>query len=201
MAPKVVDKQLKRAQILRAALRILAQQGVANFKMDDIAAAASVGKGTLYTYFPSKQDLISGTFAFLLEEFQAYVESRLDTQATPRTQLSQYIKYSFEFCIRNKERLDALFDFYAAGIPRKDGRPPTVEMSTQYRQSRRWLAGIIEQGIRTGEFRQVDPEAAAGMIIAVLDGLLYQAVVGVISLYDTQLPRHLESLLMQGLGK
>jgi TetR/AcrR family fatty acid metabolism transcriptional regulator len=199
MAPKIVDKDAKRAQILRAALRILGQRGVSHLKMDDIAAAAAVGKGTLYTYFPSKQDLIGGAFGFLLEEFQQFVEARTDMSAAPGRKLSQYIRNSLEFCTHNKELLDALFDFYAAGVPRKDGRPPTIEMSTQYRQSRRWLAGVIDEGIRAGEFRSVDSEAAAGIIIATIDGLLYQAVVGVVSLHDSNLRNNLELLLTSGL--
>lgn len=199
MAPRVVDKDKKRAQILRSALRILGHRGVANLKMDDIAAAASVGKGTLYTYFPSKQDIIAAAFGFLIEESQQFVEERMDFAARPTEKLSQYIRHSFDFCIQNKELLDAMFDFYAAGVPRKDGRPPTVEMSAQYRQSRRWLAGVIDEGVTAGEFRQIDSEAAAGIILAAIDGLLYQAVVGVISLHDKKLQTNLESLLMDGL--
>src|SRR3546814_20052113 len=47
----------KRAQILDAASRIFATQAYHLVNMDGVAQAAGVGKGTLYRYFTSKEDL------------------------------------------------------------------------------------------------------------------------------------------------
>jgi AcrR family transcriptional regulator len=47
----------KRPQILRAATEIFSSREFHNVPVDDIAAAAGVGKGTLYLYFPTKEQL------------------------------------------------------------------------------------------------------------------------------------------------
>ena len=62
MSPKVVDRQKKREKILRAALKVFSDRGMTEFKMIDIATAAGIGKGTIYEYFSSKEDIIAGCF-------------------------------------------------------------------------------------------------------------------------------------------
>ena len=57
--PKVSKeyKEKQKESIIRAAAINFGRYGYANTKMDDIAIKANVGKGTLYEYFPSKEEL------------------------------------------------------------------------------------------------------------------------------------------------
>jgi AcrR family transcriptional regulator len=54
-----LDKLKRREDILRAAREVFASKGYHSAKVDDIAKAAGVGKGTVYLYFPDKRSLIS----------------------------------------------------------------------------------------------------------------------------------------------
>jgi AcrR family transcriptional regulator len=58
------DAARNRARVLEAAAQVFAERGVADVTMDDVAAAAGVGKGTLYRRFRDK----SGLAAALLGE-------------------------------------------------------------------------------------------------------------------------------------
>ena len=58
--PRVVDKEAKKMDILHAAMHVFAKKGVVKTKMIDIATIAGVGKGTIYEYFRSKEDLMVG---------------------------------------------------------------------------------------------------------------------------------------------
>jgi AcrR family transcriptional regulator len=51
------EKEQRRASILRAAEKVFATKGAALVTMDDIAHEADLGKGTLYLYFESKDEL------------------------------------------------------------------------------------------------------------------------------------------------
>ena len=53
-----------RARILREAITLFSERGIEGVTVDEIAAAADVGKGTVYNYFRAKEDII---VAFLLE--------------------------------------------------------------------------------------------------------------------------------------
>jgi len=52
----------RRAQILQAALSLIARQGFAATSMEDVARAAGIGKGTIYLYFSTKEALLEALF-------------------------------------------------------------------------------------------------------------------------------------------
>jgi AcrR family transcriptional regulator len=52
--------EVRREQILDAAARVFTDKGTSVATVDDIAAVAGVAKGTIYLYFDSKEQLLSG---------------------------------------------------------------------------------------------------------------------------------------------
>lgn len=56
-ARKVLPPAERQAQILRAAAQVFTAKGFAEARIDDIAAASGIGKGTVYLHFKDKQDL------------------------------------------------------------------------------------------------------------------------------------------------
>src|ERR1051325_8300417 len=50
-------KRARPQEILDAALAVFAEKGFTATRMDDIAVRAGVTKGTIYLYFPSKEDV------------------------------------------------------------------------------------------------------------------------------------------------
>jgi AcrR family transcriptional regulator len=67
------DAARNRAKALAAAERLFAARGVAAVSMDDIAASAGVGKGTLYRRFGDK----SGLAAALLDERESRLQAAM----------------------------------------------------------------------------------------------------------------------------
>jgi AcrR family transcriptional regulator len=51
------DKLTKRTNIIQAAAALLLKKDLAELSMDEVAKKAKVAKGTLYLYFPTKEDL------------------------------------------------------------------------------------------------------------------------------------------------
>lgn len=54
----------KRDQILRASLELFLEKGMKGMKVSAIAAQADIGKGTVYEYFTSKEELFLGTVEY-----------------------------------------------------------------------------------------------------------------------------------------
>ncbi len=69
MSPIRVDKEEKRKEILKAALVVFSQKGFHKTSMNDIAQKAEIGKGTLYDYFKSKDELFLSLLDFIFSEF------------------------------------------------------------------------------------------------------------------------------------
>ncbi|HOD14659.1 MAG TPA: TetR/AcrR family transcriptional regulator [Spirochaetota bacterium] len=56
---KKTGPDIKRKKIFDAALRVFAQKGYHNATIDEVAALSGVGKGSVYRYFKSKEDLLT----------------------------------------------------------------------------------------------------------------------------------------------
>ncbi|MBG9390134.1 TetR/AcrR family transcriptional regulator [Caenimonas aquaedulcis] len=79
-------KEARPGELLDAALDLFVEKGFAATRAEEVAARAGVSKGTLFLYFPSKEELfkavvrenISGRFAEWNDEFQAFDGSTAD---------------------------------------------------------------------------------------------------------------------------
>lgn len=201
MSPKVVDKPAKRKEILRSAMAVCARQGVHDFKMIDIANAAGVGKGTLYEYFTNKEDLVCGCFELFLDDYNNHLGKRLAAIGDPKQKLETMIKASFEFFVQNHDNLDIMFDFWAASVRSKDGDPLLSGGTEGYSHVIAEVSSMIKEGIKMGIFRPVDPKLAASMLLALLDGLLFQSVMGLIKINSRSLPQKISRMFLEGILK
>lgn len=92
-----------RAAILHAALQLFSRQGYENTSIDQLARAAGVGKGTVYSYFRSKSDI----FLAFCEEQLAFVHRELTEKSHQDTPLVEQMltlfKGEFRFVSRDRE--------------------------------------------------------------------------------------------------
>jgi AcrR family transcriptional regulator len=79
VAPERADTARNRLRVLAAAERLFATRGVAGVTMDDVAAEAGVGKGTLYRRFGDK----GGLAVALLDERERELQQRILSGAPP----------------------------------------------------------------------------------------------------------------------
>ncbi|HEV2283084.1 MAG TPA: TetR/AcrR family transcriptional regulator [bacterium] len=58
----------RRAQILRAALEVFSRRGFHGATIREIASTAGLAEGTIYLYFPSKQDVLRGVIGVIADD-------------------------------------------------------------------------------------------------------------------------------------
>lgn len=78
-ARRAEDKQIRRRDIMQAALDLLGKRRFAEIKMIDIARQANLAKGTLFLYFPTKEALFLDILEELLVEWLEEVNGHLDS--------------------------------------------------------------------------------------------------------------------------
>jgi AcrR family transcriptional regulator len=201
MAPKRVDREAKRERILRAALEVFAQQGVYDFKMIDIARAANVGKGTLYEYFRSKEELVSGCLDLYMQDYFRRIEGWQADELTPPDKIRKLIDRAFDMFLEHRERLALVYDFWALTFQHVRQNTQKVQWTGGVRELQGMVADVIEEGIRDGFFRPVDALQTASIILAVIDGLLFQVIVDLIDVRSEDLSNKLGSLILEGISK
>ncbi len=199
MTPKRVDKDIKRRDIMEAALNVFSQKGLNNFKMIEVAEAAGVGKGTLYEYFASKDELIQACFEAIMDEWEGFVRSRMGSETDSELLIRTIITTTFEFFTAERKRLEVMYDFFALSVPRGEDSTSMLKVQPLYQRLLADITEIIKAGIEAGRFRPVEPSLAASMIMALIDGLFLQVALGVIKLDDNGFEERIADLALCGL--
>lgn len=176
MSPKIVDKEAKKAEILQAAMQVFSQRGVAKTKMADIAVAAGIGKGTIYEYFRSKEEIFAAAFQQVNQRSGELIQQALASTDDPVEQLRLLIDVSRQtFIEESADFAGIMMDFWAEGIRNKDEKIlAIINLEQIYDEYRSLISGILETGIQKGVFRPVDTASLAAILIAVLDGVMLQ---------------------------
>src|ERR1700744_1522788 len=85
-------------QILTAALEIFGEHGLANARLDDIAKRAGLSKGTIYLYFPNKEELFREMVRQLIVSQIETTEREVGSATNSATDvLVQFMRSYWEF--------------------------------------------------------------------------------------------------------
>jgi AcrR family transcriptional regulator len=157
-------KEARPGELLDAALDLFVEKGFAATRSEEVAARAGVSKGTLFLYFPSKEELfkavirenLSGRFAEWNEEFETFEGSTADM---------------VRYCMRVWwERIGAT---RASGITKliiSEARNfPDIAAFYQnevIRPGTDLIRRILQRGVARGEFRPIDVEYTVFSIVA-----------------------------------
>ncbi len=173
--PKLVDKEQRRREILETAITVFGKKGYRNTKASDLAEAAGIGKGTLYEYFRSKEEIFAGAFHLYFEHYERELQNVLTRESDPERQMHLLIKASFEMFLQgSSEFATVIMDFWAEGARKDSNFVEQLDLKSVYGTFRDEIAAIITTGIEQGRFRQVNTQAVAGILIAAMDGLALQ---------------------------
>lgn len=172
-------KQARPAELLAAALDTFREKGFAATRMEDIAARAGVSKGTIYLYYPSKQ----AVFEALVRESILPNLARLEAiQAAASGSCADRLRLFV------RSLAEATADARILAIPKlvltEAGNFP--DLARFYRQEvvargLAMVAGLLEEGMRRGEFRRVEAEPAARLFVGpVMLAALWRSTFGAI---------------------
>jgi AcrR family transcriptional regulator len=68
-------RERTRRQLLRAAIAVLHERGVAGFAVQHVAAAAGVANGTFYNYFATREALLEALAAWFVESYCRHIDA------------------------------------------------------------------------------------------------------------------------------
>jgi AcrR family transcriptional regulator len=150
-------------ELVAAALQLFSERGFAATRLDDVAAATGVSKGTVYLYFESKERLFEAVVreAVLPNLDRAEALLRAYQGATPdlirglvglfRPLLEAPVTGVIKLILAESGNFPRLARLYADLVVRRGLGV---------------LRSVIERGVKRGEFRPVDPAATAPLLIA-----------------------------------
>ena len=156
--PKIVNKEEKKAKILEASIRVFSKKGLNNTKISDIAEYAAIGKGTIYEYFKSKDEIFTASFSFHIEKFEENISRRLFRIKDPLKKLYAYFSaWSELFEGDHLEYLEIVLDFWAEGVRQRDDSL-MINLDRIYSENRDMLDDLLYDCVTKGEIKKVKVE-------------------------------------------
>jgi AcrR family transcriptional regulator len=158
-------KAARPAEILTAALECFRQRGFAATRLEDVAARAGVTKGTIYLYYPSKEELFKAVIRGELMPNIERLEAALDEQGPAAAMLEQLMMVWSEVVVSSPVSVIPKLMIAEAGNFPELAR---FYLENVVHRGLRLLAAILRRGIARGEFRRVDVDHAVYSVIGPL---------------------------------
>jgi AcrR family transcriptional regulator len=156
---------LQAEKMLEAAAALFGTQRFHEVRMEDVAAAARVGKGTLYRYFSDKEDL----YLALLERASKQMHGRLARSLVNVKSATGKLRAMVSAILVFFDEQPHLLSL----IQREEVlRGPDFPWKKTRQEMLAMMTGILEEGNTRGEFAVRDPGLLALLLLAGLRGVL-----------------------------
>lgn len=171
MTPRKVDRQARREEILAAAVRVFARRGFAASRIDDVASAAGVAKGSVYLYFDSREELLHAAFDALSARSAALLRGAAEERGSARDRLEALVRSVLGMLTAEPEVAHIMLDLWASGRGRRDS---PIDLAHTYRTYRGAITALLEQAGDEGDAAPASPQAHAAIIVGAIEGCVLQ---------------------------
>jgi AcrR family transcriptional regulator len=154
-------------KILSAAARLFAGQRFHEARMEDIAAAAEVGKGTLYRYFKDKEELYTALLSRAADQQHQLLQEAVGQARGARAKLEAAVAVFVRFFDENPHLLDLIQ--HAEMLHKRSDDFPWQRARDEAMQLIRTL---FKEADAAGEFSVRDPELGLMLLLGGVRGVL-----------------------------
>ena len=170
-------KRQKKARIVQAAAEVFSQKGFSGTVMSDIAIQAGIGKGTIYEYFKSKEELFFSVFEWFSHKTGSAARVRVSALGGSASERLEALSDSLMSAwFEMKDLYTLVMEFWAASASSQMKERFRDAFRRAYEDFRLIVSSLIREGMERGEFRgDVDPESVAAALVGTWDALLLQA--------------------------
>ena len=168
----------RRLDILRATATAIADRGLCETRIADVAEIVGVSPALVLYYFPNKAALLTESLIYLDRLFYESVSEKLTAAPTAEEKLVVLIEESCPSPTMPGQLPDSWVLWPATW---EMARLDPALASARARLDEAWrsqIVGIVEDGISAGEFIDVNAKDFAIQLAAMLDGLAIEAMLG-----------------------
>jgi AcrR family transcriptional regulator len=168
--PAIVDKAAKRAQIVSNAAEVFSQTGYHATKMADIAQAAGIGKGTIYEYFATKEQLFLAVYDAWMSQYESIVRQRVEEASDALSKVDAVRDSAVEFYESRATQAPLLLEFWAHAL--RTDNPAFLERINATREFLRAIGRqLTRELVHAGWFRELDVNAFTDLEAGMSDGI------------------------------
>jgi len=151
------ERLFRKQEIIDASVILFASKGFNNTTLDEIAASSEFGKGTIYNYFNSKEEIYSAIVEDVSKNLKQIINQADKAAESASDFVKIYTSSLFYYCLSNKEA----FKLFVREIV-----PFTTDLFVLNREKilrrhnslKNILIKRFSEGIKQKEFKETDPD-------------------------------------------
>jgi TetR/AcrR family fatty acid metabolism transcriptional regulator len=152
------QRREREALIVQAAEDVLQEKGYYETSMDEIACRVGIAKGTIYSHFPGKEELVLAIFQRNLRTFLQEIDGITAKELSPRARLEEMMTLIYSgFFAKQTQLMSSIYN----GV---DIRRMLMEKDSCMKDSWQALANhvtaLLDAGKQIGEFDAMLPTGA-----------------------------------------
>ena len=182
MSPKIVDKDKRKKEIALIALDIFAVTGFESTSISQIAKAANIGKGTVYEYFKSKEELILHSFKYWIEDMVATASELIINEKNSLKKIKTLILAEIKAFMVDPKKVQLTLHMFQMLINTRAITEFTKIVDDLFEMMKDGVAGLFYEGIDNGTFKSEikdNVETITINLMAFLDGIcVYSLIYG-----------------------
>jgi AcrR family transcriptional regulator len=156
----------RKIEITRMMATVIAERGYYDASLEEVADRLDLAKASLYYYFTSKEDLVFACLESCASEVSTRLAAIAAAEGTPTERLRSLIDCQIRIITKDNPEVARLF-LHPMVLPESFG--PAVQRWREEHDN--IFRGVINQGIKSGEFAAIDPtvsrlclQGALGMV-------------------------------------
>lgn len=177
-----------------AAVQVFSQKGYHNTRMEEIAVAAGIGKGTIYEYFQSKLQLFQEMLGRSMEIYYSNMSSNNVEKMSIEDRIKLLFRTHFDFCLKNRELTQIIFrdDIFDEELKEWAAK--------MHKEKESNMQALMSVGIACGELRPMDTKLASMIVTGVLHSIWMPLIFEDWQVEPDDVSNQLTDLIMHGLA-
>ena len=157
----------KKDLIMSAALKVMTKKGYYSSTMDDIVLESGMSKGAIYHYYKSKKEVYLELIVYLESKYTDMFAT-VNKESTSAKQLKKLFTIWSDQLEKEPGFFQSFSIFQSMSRHDKDFKQA---MQRMYNRFQKFIELIIIEGIKSKEFKKIDPKTSALSLILNLDGI------------------------------
>ena len=141
--------------ILQTAEEILYEKGYYDTAMDEIAAKVGIAKGTIYSHFPGKEELVTAIFERNTQAFFLSIDELIHAETTPRTRFETILHFIFTGMVGKQMQLLSILMQSGMDMKKLLSKEGCIKDLWENLVAR--IRVLLDEGKAAGEFSQNIP--------------------------------------------
>ncbi len=160
------------AQLAAAAFELFSERGFEAVTIDDIAGHAGVTKGSFYSHYRSKQEIVHAACAHYYRGYQRRVHEALAGLTDPLERLTRVLELSVRTCVIDRGNRVFTTEVFALLLQDDEVRQGWTQF---YDTVREMYVGLAMAAEAAGQLEMRDVRAAVDLMLAAMEGVKMRA--------------------------